>query len=362
MLDSGEIVLLDNPHLDPALQEYFRGGFKPLTIRWQIDPLNGFYIQKLEGRLRGVCADLIREPSLPLDQNCMHLKGQVHVNMHEAQVLLDPAVAADLSAWKVGNGYSLQGLWTLDKNSDSSFSKSISFHGNLQGREFEFFGYRFNSLSAYASYERGFMHIKNLLVSDPCGSMHIAESICTPMIDDIWEAKIPFLALSNFKPGLLRSLDGAQSNIGRSLNIRQLEIQDIHGLLGDRNSFTGRGRLAFVNPPRKNLQPTIFTIPAELLTRIGLDLAVLTPVRGAMYYRIENGRVLFTKFKDIYSKGRLSKFYLPNNGYLSGVDFNGNLDLQVRMKQYNLVFKLAELLTVNVKGSLSKPVYSLNKQ
>lgn len=361
-LDSGEIVLLDNPHLDPVLQEYFRGGFKPLTIRWQIDPQNGFYIHKLEGRLRGVHVDLMREPSLPLDKNNLHLAGHVQVDMNEAHVLLDPEIAADLCSWKVGNGYGLQGLWTIDKNSQSSFSRSLSFHGKLQGKEFEFFGYQFNSLSAQVSYERGFIHVQNLLISDPCGSMHVAESVCAPVMDDTWEVKIPFLALSNFRPGLLRALDGIPPSVGSSLNIRQLELQEVTGVLGDRNSFTGRGRLAFVNPPRKNLQSTIFAIPAELLTRIGLDLAVLTPVRGAIYYRLEDGKVKFTKFKDIYSKGRLSKFYLPNNGYQSCVDFDGNLDLQIRMKQYNLVFKLAELFTVNIQGSLNKPSYSLNKQ
>lgn len=361
-LDAGEIVLLDNPHLDPALQEHLRGGAKPLTVYWQIDPQHGFYIKKMDGVLRGIHVDVLREPSLPLDTDSMYLTGRIQVDMRQAHVLLDPAIAEDLNAWKVGNGYGLQGLWTVDKSSASPLAKSITFHGELQGREFEFLGYQFYNLSARMDYERGTTTIQNLSVTDPCGSMHIGEMSVVPVSGELLETRIPFVALSNFRPGLMRALDLSPSTVGRSLNIRQLEIQDITGIVGDRNSFTGKGRLAFVNPPRKNLQHTIFAIPAEILTRIGLDLAVLTPVRGAIYYQIGNGKVLFTRFKDVYSKGKLSKFYLPNNGYRSCVDFDGNLDLQVRMKQYNLVFKLAELFTVTVQGSLNKPTYSLNKQ
>ena len=36
--------------------------------------------------------------------------------------------------------------------------------------------------------------------------------------------------------------------------------------------------------------------------------------------------------------------------------------MQVRMKQYNLLFKLAELFTVTVQGTLKEPTYTLQKQ
>ncbi len=98
------------------------------------------------------------------------------------------------------------------------------------------------------------------------------------------------------------------------------------------------------------------------MTRIGLDLDVLTPVRGVIEYEIKDSRVAFTRFKDVYSKKRVSKFYLPNNSEQSYVDFDGNLNLHVRMKQYNIIFKLAELFTVTVQGDLQKPTYSLHKQ
>lgn len=65
--------------------------------------------------------------------------------------------------------------------------------------------------------------------------------------------------------------------------------------------------------------------------------------------------------KDVYSKGKMSKFYLPNNSLPSYIDFDGNLHMQVRMKQYNLIFKLAELFTVTVQGTVKKPTYTLQK-
>ena len=120
--------------------------------------------------------------------------------------------------------------------------------------------------------------------------------------------------------------------------------------------------MRFTNRSKKLLQNTIFQIPSDILSRIGLDLAVLTPVTGTVQYDIHDGMIYLTKFKDIYSDGKLSKFYLPSSSTPSVVDFNGNLNVQVKMKQYNLLFKLAELVTVNIQGNLVKPAYSLQKQ
>jgi hypothetical protein len=150
--------------------------------------------------------------------------------------------------------------------------------------------------------------------------------------------------------------------LAKSLVIRSLNIKDVVGIVGYRNTFTGTGQLTFANPPKKNLQHTILAIPAELLTRIGLDLDVLTPVRGTILFQLGNGRANLKKFKDVYSKGKMSKFNLSNSGRNCFVDFDGNINLQVKMKQYNLIFKLAELFTVNVQGTLQKPSYTLNKQ
>ena len=173
---------------------------------------------------------------------------------------------------------------------------------------------------------------------------------------------IPMITVSDFRPSLLQEAGSSAVKQGKPLVVRHLEIENLSGNMADANYLQGKGKLQFLNPPKKNLQNTIFAIPAEILTLLGLDLTVLNPVSGTIFYDIKDGKVYLTKFKDIYSEGKLSKFHLTNSNVPSYVDFDGNLNIQIRMKQYNLFFKLAELFTVSVGGTLKKPSYSLQKQ
>lgn len=282
--------------------------------------------------------------------------------MHKAVALLNPEIAAKIASWQIGDGYALQGQWNISKEGNRLLADRMTFYGELMGREFEFFGYQFNGLSAQMSYSSDAVHVRNLMVSDPCGRMQIDEVACLSQGEGQWYASLPILKISDFRPSLLHAPNVATTPVARAFVIRQMEIHALTGNLGDRNSFRGYGRLSFSNPPKKNLQSVIFAIPAEILLRIGLDLAVLNPVRGVIEYEIKDSRVELKRFKDVYSKGRMSKFYLPNNGQVPYVDFDGNVNMQVRMKQYNLIFKLAELFTVNVQGTLKKPTFTLHKQ
>lgn len=350
--NNGEIVLSD---LQRGRQQM------PLIIHWLNDPDAGFYIQKMTGSISGLTFDLGRVPDAALSPDALYLSGRVDINPRDATMLMEEKLAAGILNWEIGEGYSLLGHWNIAKQEALSLEDRINFQGELGGRDFEFLGYRLYNLYAQCTYTPQAAYFRNLVVTDSCGTMQIGQ------IDLInkggaWTAFSPQLIVSEFRPSFLRLARSPTPRVGKSLVIRHLEIDNLQGILGDKNSFTGYGHLAFVNPPKKNLQHTIFAIPAELLTRIGLDMAALTPVRGSIYFELKNGRASITRFKDIYSKGKLSKFNLANNGYESYVDFDGNLNLQVRMKQYNLIFKLAELFTVTVQGTLRKPTYALQKQ
>jgi len=113
---------------------------------------------------------------------------------------------------------------------------------------------------------------------------------------------------------------------------------------------------------RKNVFHPLFAIPGEIILRLGLDPNVLNPVTGTIYFNLQGDKFYMTKFKDVYSEGRGSKFYLAGGPNPSWMDFEGNLSMQVRMKQYNLIFKIAELFTVSVEGNIKKPRYNLQKQ
>lgn len=354
--DAGEIVLSD------LSREGENASLTPLTIHWKIHPQEGYYIQKMYGDLSGMSFDFIRDPNKALSSDAMHLIGKLDVNLRKAASLMDEQIAARIANWELGEGYSLIGQCSIMKTKSKSLADSVAFQGELAGRDFELLGYRFYNLSAQLSYAPEAAYVRSLAIADTCGSMQVEQMDFFNQGNGFWQTVIPVIAINEFRPSLLHSVNSAPPRAAKSLVVRSLNIKDLNGVLGDKNSFKGSGQLTFANPPKKNLQHTLFAIPAELLTRIGLDLAVLTPVRGTIIFDIKEGKAILNRFKDVYSKGRLSKFYLPNNGCHSYIDFDGNLNLQVRMKQYNIIFKLAELFTVTVQGTLKKPTYTLQKQ
>ncbi len=147
-----------------------------------------------------------------------------------------------------------------------------------------------------------------------------------------------------------------------SLLVKRLEIQDFVGCLDDSSTWQGEGHLHFLNPSRKNLSHPLLAIPAEIILRLGLDPQVLNPITGMIFFKLRGERFYLTRFKDVYSEGRGSKFYLAQHPSDSWIDLDGNLLIHVRMRHYNLFFKLAELFTVSIQGDLKHPVYTLTKQ
>jgi hypothetical protein len=352
--DEGEIILSD-------IKSQF-SSFNPLKINWKIHPQAGYYIQKMSGDLAGMTFDFVRDSQKILSQDTINLVGKLNINFHKAVNILNEQIAARIVNLDLGEGYSLVGELTILKDKSKSLSDSLLFKGEFNGRDFELYGYRFYNLTSILTYTPEAAYIHGMTISDTCGNIQIGLLNFFHKGNGFWQLFVPEVNLNEFRPSLLKPIKAAPHNIAKTLIIRNLNIKNLNGIMGDINSFTGNGHLTFANPPRKNLQHSILAIPAELLTRIGLDLAVLTPVRGMVYFDIKGGKAMINQFKDVYSKGRLSKFYIANNGAKSYVDFDGNLNLQIRMKQYNLIFKLAELFTFNVQGTLRKPSYALQKQ
>jgi len=342
-LESGELILSDLHPDEQALKQ-------PLTCHWGRNSETQIpFIHKAEGHFSGLDVNLVRENN--------ELVGLVKINATTAQALFPPEIAKGFTSWEIEDGYVLNGRWTLPHE-----LKNTTFRGTLEGKNFIFKGYQFEQLNALLEYRPKVITLRNLEMDDPCGKIHVDQIDLHQDHNEKWYFSTPMVLVNNLRPSLLRDIKKQQVPASKPLLIRQLDIHELQGELGSANSFVGDGRLYFANPPKRHLANPLFAIPAEILTRIGLDLSVLTPVVGTIYFDIQEGKVLLTKFKDIYSEGHVSKFYMPHNNYQSYIDFSGNLHVQVRMKQYNLLFKLAELFTVTIQGTLRKPTYSLQKQ
>jgi len=333
---------------------------RSLVINWRNHKDTGLAIEACEGSFAGSKMQLYRNPEEPLVSGIFHLSGDFNFDMQRLVSFFPPELATKIKNWQIQKGYSLKGNWSLFDGQDFDLFNS-KFKGMLMGADFEFKGYQFQKLEAKVDYCKNQTKIHHLHVDDPCGTLYAEEVHISPKDLGIWKITLPQLKIEDFRPSLIQHASIQLNSQRKSFVITQLDLDAVTGDLFDEKSFKGHGQFSFKNPHKKNFQNTIFAIPAEIISRIGLSLTVLTPVIGTVEYQLLDGKVLLNKFHEVYSEGRLSKFYLATTPYPSYVDFEGNLFMKVRMKQYNLLFKLAELFVVSIEGNLRRPTYSLQK-
>jgi hypothetical protein len=142
--------------------------------------------------------------------------------------------------------------------------------------------------------------------------------------------------------------------------IRELFLYDFKGDLSAKESFSGYGHLYFINSFKRG--HSVFDFPADVLSRIvGIDQALLTPVKGKIDLKVKNAKFYLTNLKDSYSESERSKFFLLDKGRKPYVDFDGNIYINIAMKQY-VLFKFTESFVISVRGNLEKPQCNLKKR
>ncbi len=334
----------------------------PLHIDWAYNPQEGFSINKASGRFFGLDLALAQDPERQMHYPWVALQGEIGVDCQQALPLLSADLANKVKNWKIGSGYSLSGEWIIDQDHLGDIMDHLHFRGSLLGNEFSAKGYQIHRLKADVDYTPDKIVIQNLVTEDPAGILTCPQIALAKNSQDQWMFNAPSLHMENIRPSLLRDLSLKKPAKVKPLILKDIKLESCRGCLADVSSFQAKGSLHFLNPPKTNFRNTIFAIPAEILKRIGLDPSVMTPVTGTMTLHIKGDRIYLTRMKDVYSEGRASKFYLARRSEHSWIDFDGNINAQIRMKQYNLLFKLAELFTVTISGNIKKPVYTLQKQ
>lgn len=355
-LDSGTLLVSEE-----IPQAAVFSNLLPLTLSWKIDESAGFIIEKAIGSLSGADFNLHRDPHVALNPEYHNLSGEIRWDVRKMSKYLNFDLRRSVENWQIGEGYSLKGNFAMSKSNDGG-APALYAKGMLEGDNFEFKGYQFQKLMAKIDSNPDHTKITDLKVEDPSGFLQINTLDILKINEEQSQLLIPIAVVNEFRPSLLRIAGSPAPETFKPLVIHQLDLFNLNGILGEINSFSGNGKLSFANSQKKNFHNPLFAIPAEILSRIGLDLGVLNPVTGMIYFQLKEGKIHLTKFKDIFSEGKLSKFYLPNNNYPSYLDYEGNLHIQVRMKQYNLLFKLAELFTVTIQGTLQKPTFTLQRQ
>ncbi len=224
-------------------------------------------------------------------------------------------------------------------------------------------GYCYDHLLGGCTIGPGRVVIQDCQIEDRSCHGHLALLLLTYDLqkDDPAHFSLQQFQLFDLKTSLVRKDSGGESFSKKNLIVNELEITECEGKLGEPETFLGKGHLRFSTLTRKGIESTPFALPAEILSRLGLNSSIMTPVRGTAIFHIGHERCYISRLRDAYSQGKLSKFYISSSKEPSYIDFDGNVHLQVKIKHYNLLFKLSEMFTINVRGTLQKPLYYLQK-
>lgn len=320
---------------------------EPLTIYWEEDKKN-INIERAHGSYSGVELEFYKTKE---EEKSYTLFGRAKVNFEDAGSLFSKKIREDLHLLNLKDGYGFKGEISLLKKEP----KIEKARGDLIGKDFEIMGYQVKTLFAHVEMDDNGILIENLKISDRGGILD-AKEISFSKSDNAWSFSLPSLHLFDFCPSILKKINSSSEEI-KPFKIKEFSLENLQGTIGDLKTFTGTGYFSFINSFKRDF--TLIEVPADVLGRImGLDLELLVPVTGEVFFEIKDEKFLISKVRDVYSENKRSKFFLVGTPYM---DFNGNLDIDIKMKQYVLL-KITEKFILSVKGNVRDPQINLEKR
>lgn len=329
-------------------------GLAPLKIVWQRGP-SGFVVESIEGSVAGLSANM--ESKGTFEDKGQLLEGQIKLfDAARLKLALPKEMATFFQDWKIGSGYGFSGRIFIPNDDPKKFT----VQGTLDGKDFQLLGWQLSSLHANIAYNGVSAVVSNFAINDPNIKLSIKELRTLLDARGKWNFSLPLLQIEKFKPYALAKDKKALKEM-KNLVIQDFQLFNIKGILGESATITGSGTLTFEKVVKNSLGNLILSIPGDILGRIGLNMSVMTPAMGTINFDIRNRHFILTKLKDVYSEGKHSRFYMAKKPLESTLDFDGNLNMYVRIKQYNLILKLTEPLRIHITGRWDNPTYTFEK-
>jgi|GEM_PF-2475780 len=332
----------------------------PLTIQTAWSEQQGYYIRNIEGHLCGLDFDLHYNSKNSLSDHIV-LTGQLKADLSPLAKLLPAPFQKKIKMLRLGRGYELSGDFILLKSNPAQ----SHFIGCLKGKNFQLIGTVIETLMSEISIYPDRIELANFNIKDVAGICKVETIDIHKRGGQRWALTIPELIIQDFRPSLLKEfiwrssgqepIETCHPNHIKPFTIRELYFHNIYGFLDDRDSFIGEGQLNFINTFKREYN--LFDIPFEILGRLGLDTGLLVPVQGDLKFTMKEGHIYLNELKKSYSEGKRSKFFLSSL-HPSTIDFNGNLNINIKMKQYVLL-RFTEPFTLSIEGTLKKPKYGL---
>lgn len=324
----------------------FGGKKDSLTIFWKGEDQK-INIERIKGNYSGLDLEFYKSKD---EQDYFSLFGRAKVNFEEANSLFIKEIKEKLLFLNLKSGYEFKGEISLSKKRP----KITKVRGDLIGKDFEIYDYVIKTLFANIDIEDDIVKIENLKISDLGGILN-TDKITFSKKENQWFVDLPSLKIIDFCPSLLKRISNLPEEI-KPFKVKEFSC-NLNGNLQSLNTLTGSGSFSFINSFKRDFN--VIEVPADVLGRImGLDLELLIPVKGEVFFEIKDKKFLVSKINDVYSENKRSKFFLVGSPYM---DFDGNLDIDIKMKQYVLL-KITEKFILSVKGNIKDPQISLEKK
>ncbi|NGX52318.1 MAG: hypothetical protein KR126chlam5_00615 [Candidatus Anoxychlamydiales bacterium] len=346
-----DFITGDKVYVKTTLLEKATRSSNPLNISWLIDENKNFLVKEITGYFCGV--DFLFQEDLE-KVNSNKLFGSLKFNGSKLKKILPKNIESSFDQYQIGTGYEIGGKLGFD------FSKSnfINFDGLFSGKDFELFSFQFKTMFSKLHIDEKSVKFTDFKISDGAGIVTIND-MSFEKNKNKWQLNMPSLKVKDLRPSLMKEINKPIDEITPFL-IRDLVLKDFKGDLGNINSFTGNGSMHFINSFKRG--QSIFDFPADVLSRIvGIDQELLTPVKGKVDFFVKNGKFNLSKLIDSFSEAERSKFFLLDKGAKPYVDFNGNIYINIAMKQY-VLFKFTESFVISIRGNLDDPKCNLKKK
>lgn len=332
---NGQIVVYDNKDKSSLLIDWSESDKK-------------FVINSIKGGLAGIEADLSHKRWVQ-DQGQI-LSGYLSINnLDQLLNLLPQSLKKNIENIKIGSSCTFKGDIFFNREE----VKNSTFLGRVEAKDFTLYGYDLALLTFKLSYTKDHTQITEFLITDNAVNADIKLINFIRTKNDLWHVTIPKMKWFNIRPYKLLKETKSMKTL-KNLVIYDLTLLDFSGILSNSATYKARGYLTFEKVVKNTLGNVLFSIPSTLLSKLGLNLNVMIPAKGTLLFDIKDKRVYLKEFQNVYSEGEHSQFFLAKEAP-SYVDFDGRLNIYIRMKQYNLLMKLTESLRLHIVGKIDDP-------
>ncbi len=325
------------------------GSKQALYVECKLKDEEGISIDKIDGDLFGFDFHFVPKVEVGVQEDKQIFLGNIKLNLKEMQPILKGDLMMLVEELKLDKGYELSGEL---KFKQPNFSKPV-FDGFFKARDFDLLGYQFKTFFSSIHIDEKGAEVHDIKISDDAVSIDLKEMKLKPVKGD-FALEVPDLRIKDLRPSLLMRKGKSRGRI-KPFHIKNMVFTDISGMLSDPKSLKGKGSLNFVNTFKQGAN--LLDVPIEIISRLGLDMGLLVPIQGEMDYTLKDGKLVFTKLKNSHSDNKRSYFFLWNKTE-SFVDLEGNMHIDIRMKQY-VLFKITELFVLSINGTLENPKFSL---